>query len=150
MSEPELSLQQANAAAQREKIRRKLSATIVQIRREIRGTADALTGRCRYIVDRGDGPKQFKLSRREVLRRVVRIDVDTDQVAPIAASVGESPRDVAVAAAPPELARDPALGIFLETQRHPPRAARDRADRKSSRRDALDESFRRDSRERRR
>jgi hypothetical protein len=73
MSEPELSLQQANAAAQREKIRRKLSATIVQIRREIRGTADALTGRCRYIVDRGDGPKQFKLSRREVLRRA---DVD--------------------------------------------------------------------------
>ncbi len=71
MSEPELSLQQANAAAQREKIRRKLSATIVQIRREIRGTADALTGRCRYIVDRGDGPKQFKLSSLSYSRRSV-------------------------------------------------------------------------------
>ena len=73
MSKPELSLQQANAAAQREKIMRKLCATVVQIRREIRGSADQSSGRCRYVADRGAGPQQLKLTRREVLRRA---DVD--------------------------------------------------------------------------
>ncbi|WP_146049616.1 hypothetical protein [Novosphingobium sp. HII-3] len=69
MSERGLSLQQANAAAQRDNVRRRIAVTIIQIRREIRSTADPITGRCRYIADRGDGPRLFTLSRREVLRR---------------------------------------------------------------------------------
>ncbi|QNG47080.1 hypothetical protein [Sphingobium yanoikuyae] len=73
MTSTKISHQERNAARQRDEIRAKVARTVWGVRREIERSRDPITGRSRYVADKGNGVRECRFSRAEFLRRA---DID--------------------------------------------------------------------------